>query len=112
MVVVMLTTMAIAMANLMMVVMIVVSIAKIVRVTIPPLLLFITGSDDGTVRLWDVSTLREVAVPDDPSGKVRLVAFDVSGKYLATGEAIGVTCVAGVDDLRRLMFCMLVAAAY
>jgi WD40 repeat protein len=46
------------------------------------------------VRLWDVSTQREVAVLQC-NGRVRSVAFDGSGKYLASGEASGVT-----DDRR------------
>jgi WD40 repeat protein len=62
-----------------------------VRVTIPPLLLFFTGSDDSTVRLWDVSTQREVAVLKGHTERVTSVAFDGSGKYLASGGARGVT---------------------
>ena len=70
--------------------------ATFVRVTISPLLLFLTGSGDCTVRLWDVSTRREVAVLEGHLGRVTSVAFDGSGKYLASGGARGVTCDWGV----------------
>ena len=76
------------------------------------MLLFVTGSGDRTVRLWDVSTQLEVARMV-LFGLVKSVAFDtkqkgsqklrgrvskiclslnVSGKYLASGGARGVTC--------------------
>jgi hypothetical protein len=52
------------------------------------------------MRLWEVSSQREVAVleiPDGPDPRVKCVAFDVSGKYLASGGARGVTCDGGGD---------------
>ncbi len=106
----MLTTTVIAMANLMMVVMIVVNLTTFVLITITTLLISFTGSYDCTVRLWDVSTYREVAVlkchtkiipgteeyiEDLGQGcfyGVASVAFNGSGKYLASGEAKVVTC--------------------
>ena len=55
----------------------------------PPSLPLFTGSVDN-VRLWDVSTQREVAVLEGYTKGVTSVAFDGSGKYLASGGAIGV----------------------
>jgi len=53
--------------------------------TISPLLLFFTGSQDSTVRLWDLSTQREVAVLEGHTKELTSVAFDGSGKYLGSG---------------------------
>ena len=50
----------------------------------PPL--FFTGSEDNTVRIWDVSTMQQVAQLQGHTSDVRSVAFDGSGKYLASGE--------------------------
>ena len=52
--------------------------------TIPPL--FFTGSYDNTVRIWDVATKQQVAELKGHTGEVTSVAFDSSGKYLASGE--------------------------
>ena len=51
-----------------------------------PPLLFFTGSDDKTVRIWDVSTQQQVAELRGHTSQVMSVAFDGSGKYLASGE--------------------------
>ena len=50
----------------------------------PPL--FFTGSDDKTVRVWDVSSMQQVAELKGHTSDVMSVAFDSSGKYLASGE--------------------------
>ena len=49
-------------------------------------LLFFTGSYDNTVRIWDVSTQQQVAELRGHTSGVMSVAFDGSGKYLASGE--------------------------
>ena len=49
-------------------------------------LLFFTGSRDDTVRIWDVATKQQVAELKGHTGNVSSVAFDSSGKYLASGE--------------------------
>ena len=49
-------------------------------------LLFFTGSDDNTVRIWDVATKQQVAELKGHTSAVHSVAFDSSGKYLASGE--------------------------
>ena len=54
-------------------------------VDVPPLLFF-TGSYDYTVRIWDVSTQQQVAELRGHTNWVTSVAFDGSGKYLASGE--------------------------
>ena len=51
-----------------------------------PPLLFFTGSYDNTVRIWDVSTQQQVAELRGHTSEVMSVAFDGSGKYLASGE--------------------------
>ena len=53
----------------------------------PPL--FFTGSDDKTVRIWDVAAQQQVAELKGHTSDVRSVAFDSSGKYLASGERRG-----------------------
>lgn len=55
--------------------------------TIPPL--FFTGSDDNTVRIWDVAAQQQVAKLEGHTREVTSVAFDSSGKYLASGERRG-----------------------
>ena len=51
-----------------------------------PLLLFFSGSYDNTVRLWDVASQQEVAVLRGHRSYVYSVAFDGSGRFLASGE--------------------------
>ena len=55
--------------------------------TIPPL--FFTGSHDNTVRIWDVASQQQVAELKGHTSGVMSVAFDSSGKYLASGERRG-----------------------
>ena len=57
----------------------------------PFCLLLFAGSADKTVRLWDVSTQREVAVLEGHTKGVTSVAFDGSGKYIASGGASSMT---------------------
>ena len=51
-----------------------------------PPLLFFTGSYDNTVRIWDVASQQQVAQLTGHTSEVTSVAFDGSGKYLASGE--------------------------
>ena len=51
-----------------------------------PPLLFFTGSHDNTVRIWDVASQQQVAQLTGHTSPVTSVAFDGSGKYLASGE--------------------------
>ena len=51
-----------------------------------PPLLFFTGSGGNTVRIWDVASQQQVAKLTGHTNWVTSVAFDGSGKYLASGE--------------------------
>ena len=53
--------------------------------------LLFAGSYDNTVRLWEVATQRELAVLTGHTNTITSVAFDGSGKYLASGGARGAT---------------------
>ena len=53
--------------------------------------LLFAGSWDSTVRLWEVATQRQLAVLTGHTNPVNSVAFDGSGKYLASGGAQGAT---------------------
>ena len=61
-----------------------ISVLALQLLTVP--FLFFTGSDDKTVRIWDVSTMQQVAQLQGHTDRVNSVAFDGSGKYLASGE--------------------------
>ena len=45
------------------------------------------GSTDGTVRLWDMATHRQITTLTGPTGAVNSIAFSPEGKTLATGNA-------------------------
>ena len=51
-----------------------------------PPLLFFTGSRDNTVRIWDVASHQQLAELRGHTSTVTSVAFDGSGKYLASGD--------------------------
>ena len=51
-----------------------------------PPLLFFTGSWDNTVRIWDVASHQQLAELRGHTSTVTSVAFDGSGKYLASGD--------------------------
>jgi WD40 repeat protein len=46
-----------------------------------------SGSDDKTMRLWDIKTLKEVRKFDHGKYQVRAVAFSPDGKQIASGAA-------------------------
>ena len=51
-----------------------------------PPLLFFTGSWDNTVRIWDVASHQQLAELRGHTREVTSVAFDGSGKFLASGR--------------------------
>jgi WD domain, G-beta repeat/MTH538 TIR-like domain (DUF1863) len=62
-----------------------------------------TASGDGTVRLWDVSTHRQVGTPMTANGKpVTAVAFNPDGTMLATASADGIVRLWDVATHRQL----------
>ena len=46
------------------------------------------SSFDNSVRIWDVSTQQQVAVLTGHTSEVTSINFDVSGKYLASGDVM------------------------
>ena len=46
------------------------------------------SSSDNSVRIWDVSTQQQVAVLTGHTSAVTSINFDVSGKYLASGDVM------------------------
>jgi WD40 repeat protein len=63
----------------------------ILQLLTTPLLFFtgsgeLFGSGDNNVRIWDVATKQQVAKLKGHTSAVTSVAFDSSGKYLASGE--------------------------
>jgi WD40 repeat protein len=47
----------------------------------------VSGCEDGTIKLWDVTRGKEVATLKGHASEVRCVAFSADGKMLATGGA-------------------------
>ncbi len=64
------------------------------RFVIMSCFVFLTGSgcygssSDNSVRIWDVSTQQQVAVLTGHTSTVTSINFDVSGKYLASGDVM------------------------
>ena len=48
-----------------------------------------TGNTDGTTRLWDMASHRQIAALTGPTGPVDSVAFSPDGRTLATGNTDG-----------------------
>jgi WD40 repeat protein/transcriptional regulator with XRE-family HTH domain len=61
-----------------------------------------TGNADGTVRLWDVATRRQITTLTGPTGPVNSVAFSHDGTTLATGSADGTVRLWDVATRRQI----------
>jgi len=63
-----------------------------------------TGSLDGTAKLWDLATGREVLTLFGHDGPVNTVAFSPDGRFLATVSGDGTVALhlLPIDELRRL----------
>jgi WD40 repeat protein len=75
---------------------------------------FVTGSNDGTVRIWDVATGREVRRLIH-GGVVLVVAFSPDGKYLVTtckDEAVRVWETTSYREVTRLSHLHVAIAAF
>ena len=46
--------------------------------------MLLTGSVDGTARLWDAKTGKRIGIPLQHEGRVRAVAFSPDGKQIVT----------------------------
>ena len=51
-------------------------------------ILFMAGSGDCSIRLWDVATNQQIAALAGHTAAVTSLTFDSSGKYLASGETL------------------------
>ena len=60
------------------------------------------ASADGTVRLWDVATRRQIGGNLDGGGAVKSVAFSPNGKTLASGSADGTVRLWDVATRRQI----------
>jgi COMPASS component SWD3 len=61
--------------------------------------LLASGSDDKTIKLWDVATGQEVRTLKGHTDWVRSVAFSPDGKLLASGSDDGTIKLWDISDL-------------
>ena len=59
-----------------------------------------SGGDDGTIRIWDVSTGTQLF--NLPSGKTRVLAFSANGKILATTNSQFMIHLWDIDNSRQM----------
>jgi len=63
--------------------------------------LVVTGSDDGTARIWSVDGTGEPIVLDHGEERITEVQFDPDGSHLLTGSSEGTVRIWRTDDLRQ-----------
>jgi WD40 repeat protein len=61
--------------------------------------LLASGSDDKTIKLWDVASGREVRTLSGHTSWVRSVAFSPDGRLLASGSYDGTIKLWDISDL-------------
>jgi hypothetical protein len=59
-----------------------------------------TGSVDGSVRLWDAATGRQIALGPDLRSAPRIVTFDPSDRFVVSADSLGVVVVWRLEDDR------------
>ena len=62
----------------------------------------LSGSYDGTARLWDVATRRQIGAPLNGHGEVYSVAFSPNGNVVATGAEDGMVRLWDVATYRQI----------
>jgi len=62
----------------------------------------VSGSYDGTARLWDVATHRQIGAPLNGHGEVYSVAFSPHSKVVATGADDGMVRLWAVAGHRQI----------
>lgn len=61
----------------------------------------VSGSDDGTVKIWDVASGREIRTLHGHTGRVLSVAISRDGEFILSGSESRVTDLPNVDDFLK-----------
>jgi len=61
-----------------------------------------SGSDDGTVQIWDAMTGRKISTYRDHSGGVSTIAWSPDGNWIASASTDGMVRVWAADSMRKV----------